>query len=132
MWETAFKNLKGYDQPEGGHITSNFLKAVFHKFSLVYSWILSPVYVYILFITLKMHLGIISKLRFKYETNLATSINFYSPWNHQKAIGFLIISRRMEVNKFSYICFKLESKFGDNPFPAGIGTVSISARQWYV
>ena len=29
---------------QADHIPSNFLKAVFHKFFLVYSWILCPIY----------------------------------------------------------------------------------------
>ena len=36
------KNLKGYDLPKAGHISSNFLKSVFSKLYLVYSWILFP------------------------------------------------------------------------------------------
>ena len=48
-WKTAFKKF------EGGmaclkrtihHTASNFLKAVFHKFYLVASWILCPIYHY--------------------------------------------------------------------------------------
>ena len=29
---------------EAGHITSNFLQAIFHKFYLAHSWILCPIY----------------------------------------------------------------------------------------
>ena len=38
------KNLKGYGLPKADHIPSNFLKAVFHKFYLVHSWILCPIW----------------------------------------------------------------------------------------
>ena len=47
------KNLRWYGIPrqtisiwytEADHITSNFLKAVFHKFYLVHSWILWPIW----------------------------------------------------------------------------------------
>ena len=30
--------------------------------------------------------------------NLSELIDFYSPWNHQKTIGFLMISGGIEVN----------------------------------
>ena len=33
------------------YITSNFLKAVFHKFYLVHSWILCPKWAFVLFVT---------------------------------------------------------------------------------
>ena len=36
MWKTAFKKF------EADHVPSNFLKAVFHKFYLVHSWIFCP------------------------------------------------------------------------------------------
>ena len=39
------KNLKWYGLPQQtNHITSNFLKDVFHKFYLIHSWILCPIY----------------------------------------------------------------------------------------
>ena len=38
------KNLKGYYLPKADHTSSNILKAVFHKFYLVHSWILSSIY----------------------------------------------------------------------------------------
>ena len=37
LWKTAFEKFEE-------HIPSNFLKAVFHKFYLVHSWILCPIY----------------------------------------------------------------------------------------
>ena len=40
----AFKKLDVIWSAEAGHTTSNFLKAVFHKFYLVHSWILCPRY----------------------------------------------------------------------------------------
>ena len=50
LWDKVLKN--GPDKICGrqplkklkGYITSNFLKAVFHKFHLVHSWILCPIY----------------------------------------------------------------------------------------
>ena len=44
MRKRAFKNLKGYGLPKPDHIPSVFLKAVFHKFYLVHSWIFRPKY----------------------------------------------------------------------------------------
>ena len=44
MRKRAFKNLKGYGLPKPDHIPSVFLKAVFHKFYLVHSWIFCPKY----------------------------------------------------------------------------------------
>ena len=38
------KNLKGYGLLYVDHTPSNLLKAVFHKFYLVHSWILCPIY----------------------------------------------------------------------------------------
>ena len=40
MWKTAFKKSEVLRATSADHITSNFLKAVFHKFYLVHSWIL--------------------------------------------------------------------------------------------
>ena len=40
--KTTFKKLKWYGLLR--HITSNFVKAVFHNFYLVCSWILCPIY----------------------------------------------------------------------------------------
>ena len=45
------------------------------------------------------HLGIVSKFFFKYYVNLSELINFYSPWNHQKTVGFLMISGGIKVNQ---------------------------------
>ena len=36
------KNLMGYGLPKADHTPSNFLRALFHKFYLVHSWILRP------------------------------------------------------------------------------------------
>ena len=41
--DQPFKNLKGYGLPEGDHSASKSLKAVFHKFYLVRSWIFCPI-----------------------------------------------------------------------------------------
>ena len=41
--DTAFKKFEVIWFAEVDHITSNFLKAVFHKFYLVHSWILCPI-----------------------------------------------------------------------------------------
>ena len=38
----SLKNLKGYGLLQAGHTPSNVLKAWFHKFYLVHSWILCP------------------------------------------------------------------------------------------
>ena len=38
------KNLKGYGLLEEDHAPSNFSKAIRHKFYLVHSWILCPIY----------------------------------------------------------------------------------------
>ena len=38
-WKTAFKKLEVIWSAEADHITSNFLKAVFHKFYFVHSGI---------------------------------------------------------------------------------------------
>ena len=42
-------------------------------------------------------------------------MNFYSPWNHQKTYGFLMISGGTEVNQFAQVFLILEAKFGDDP-----------------
>ena len=54
------KNSKWYVLPEADHITSNFLKAIFHKFYLVHSWIPWPKW------TLKIWFPMIHKPRQKY------------------------------------------------------------------
>ena len=41
-------------------------------------------------------------------------INFYSPWNHQKTYGFLMISGEREVNLFAKIHLILEAKSEDD------------------
>ena len=41
----SLKNLKRYGLPKAGHIPSIFLKAVFHEFYLVHSWILCPIWI---------------------------------------------------------------------------------------
>ena len=41
--------------------------------------------------------------------------NFYSPWSHQKTIGFLMISGGIEFHQFAQIRWILEVKFGDDP-----------------
>ena len=43
IWNKVFKNGPS-KFVEADHISSNFLKAVFHKFYLVHSWILCPIY----------------------------------------------------------------------------------------
>ena len=40
----VLKNLKGYGMLETDYTSSNVLKAVLHKFYLVHSWILCPIY----------------------------------------------------------------------------------------
>ena len=40
LWKTAFKKFKVIWSTSANHITSNFLKAVFHNFYLVHSGIL--------------------------------------------------------------------------------------------
>ena len=40
----VLENLKGYGMLETDHTSSNVLKAVLHKFYLVHSWILCPIY----------------------------------------------------------------------------------------
>ena len=44
MWKIAFKNFEVIWSAEAEHITSNFLKAVFHKFHLVHSWKLCSIF----------------------------------------------------------------------------------------
>ena len=46
LWKTAFKTFKVIWSAQADHVTSNFLKAVFHKIYLVHSWILCPMYVW--------------------------------------------------------------------------------------
>ena len=46
---------------------------------------------------------LIIKCRFKYQVNLSELINFYSPWNHQKAYSFLMVSWEVEGNDFAQI-----------------------------
>ena len=41
--ETAFKKIEMIRSASADHINSNFLKAVFHKFYLLHSWILRPI-----------------------------------------------------------------------------------------
>ena len=41
---------------------------------------------------------IVSKFRFSYYANLSELINFYSPWNHEKTVDFLMILGGIEVN----------------------------------
>ena len=49
MWKTAFKTFAVIWSAQADHITSIVLKAVFHKFYLVHSWILCPTYSFSLF-----------------------------------------------------------------------------------
>ena len=42
LWRTTFKKYEGTWLAQADHIPSNFLKAAFHKFYLVQSWILCP------------------------------------------------------------------------------------------
>ena len=44
MWKTTFKNFEGIWSAKADHIPSNFLKVVFHKYYLVHSWILCPIW----------------------------------------------------------------------------------------
>ena len=43
-------------------------------------------------------------------------MNFYSPWNHQKTCGFLMISWGTEVNQFVWIRLISEKKSGNEQF----------------
>ena len=68
LWKTAFNEVKQT-------ITSNFLKAVFHKFNLVHSWILCPIWDvtdqwHDLFFQKISCLNFIVYLSFRYEKNL--------------------------------------------------------------
>ena len=74
-------------------ITSNFLQAVFHKVYLIHSWILCPIW----YIN-PSHATII----FLYTLKTSDNFLFYTPWKHQKAIGFLVFSRGMKW-KFSEV-----------------------------
>ena len=49
------------------------------------------------------------------ELSLSKIINFYPPWNHQKTVGFLMISGGIKNNLFASIRLILEKKFGDVP-----------------
>ena len=42
--------------------------------------------------------------------NLNESINFYPPWNYQKAYGFLMLSVVIEGNQFALVRIILEAK----------------------
>ena len=44
LWKTVFKKIEGIWSAEADHSPSIFLKAVFHKFYLVHSWTLCPIY----------------------------------------------------------------------------------------
>ena len=44
--------MKGYGLPKADRTPSNFLKAVFHKFHLVHSWILCPIYIIVFHVVL--------------------------------------------------------------------------------
>ena len=44
FWKRAFKKFEVIWSAEAKHITSNIFKATFHKFHLVHSWILCPIY----------------------------------------------------------------------------------------
>ena len=44
MWKTVFKKIEVMPSASADHITPNFVKAVFHKFYLVHSWIFCPIY----------------------------------------------------------------------------------------
>ena len=44
LWKTAFKRFEGVWSTLRFHTPSHFLKVVFHKFYLVHSWILCPLY----------------------------------------------------------------------------------------
>ena len=45
LWKAAFKKLKQYGLLQADHTLASFLKAAFHNFYLVHSWILSPIYI---------------------------------------------------------------------------------------
>ena len=51
--------------------------------------------------------------------------NFYSPLNHQKPVGFLMISGGLEVNLFAKIRLILEVKFRDDPSNLNYGQAVI-------
>ena len=36
--------------------------------------------------------------KFRFEVDLCELINFYSPWNHDKTIGFVMTSRETELD----------------------------------
>ena len=74
MWKTA------------DHITSKFLKAVFHKFYLVHSWTLH----YCVF--LKLWTGIDTEILFSVLIHLMPLVSFYTFWKHQESSCFLTFS----------------------------------------
>ena len=76
MWKTAFKKLEVIWSAGAGHITWNVLKAVFHKFYLVHTWILChkclSVYINIIVTLFLIYNSIIL---FSYKTSVQLSIH---------------------------------------------------------
>ena len=61
------------------------------------------IFIFLLVFDLIAWLGILAKFRFEYQVNLSELINFCSPWNHQKTIGFQMISREIEINSLKFV-----------------------------
>ena len=43
LWKAVFKKFEAIWSAQSDHITSNFLKAIFHKFHFAHSWILRSI-----------------------------------------------------------------------------------------
>ena len=71
MWKTAFKKFEGI-----WSASSNFLKTVFHKFYLVHSGVLCPIWRMAKVCPVIIHLH-----------------PFFTPWKHQKALRFSDVFR---------------------------------------
>ena len=86
MWKIAFKKFELIWSAEVDHITSNLLKAVFHKFSLVHYWILCPIFKICFTIFNILHESVKALIHFQ------SMLHFYTPWNHQKTGVFPMFS----------------------------------------
>ena len=73
---------------QADHITSSFLKPVFHKFYLVHSWIPQPIY------------GT-NRLPKTSLTLLSPMFYFFTPWKLQKVFGFVTFLGGIEMNNWA-------------------------------
>ena len=118
-WSLALKKLNLSFQSLFSVDSETFLSASsefsFHGLGLLEEGVALKTYHKIFLYVIRMILVWQLSSSFTSNIHLCQLINICSPWNHQKTIDFLMISRRIEVHWFAWIRLILEDKFGDNP-----------------